>query len=151
MYIDKTLSLQNLDYNFEETKKNIISYLINLERLNWEWKKLNTQKGLTINYNFETYSDKQPYTPIGKDIFNMSSKTNKEEQLKKYLSSYYWAYSILTETEKTYIKESFINHKYQDEVAELLRFNNRDDHEFRKLKRSAVYKFADFLNLVVES
>ena len=49
-----------------------------------------------------------------------------------------------------YIMEYFINRKYEDELVDLLGFNNSDSIEFKKLKRSAIYKFADFLNLVVK-
>ncbi len=151
MYCDKTLSkviLENFD--FEETKKNINNYFVNLEKLVWEWAKLNAQKGLTAHYDFSVEYKRQPYIPVGKDEFDLSAKNHKEDQLKKYISSYYWASSILSEIEQLYIKEYFINRKYQDELVDLLGFDSRDNHEFRRLRRSAVYKFADFLNLVVE-
>jgi len=151
MFINKPLSLQNLgNFNFEETKKNINDYFMNLERLQWEYKKLNAQKGLTVNYDFSNEIKKQPYIPIGKDVFTLSAKETKEEQLKKYISSYYWAKSMLSDMEEIYITESFINHKYQDELVDILGFNSRDNNEFRRLRRSAIYKFADLLNLIVE-
>lgn len=152
MYKDKVLSIQNLeDFNFEATKKNITDYFNNLEKLNWEWEKLNAQKGLTANYNFEAEYQKQPYITIGKDEFGLSAKEYTEEQIKKHLSSYHWAISIMSDIEKLYIKECFINHKYQDELVDLLGFCNRDDHRFRRLRKSAIYKFADFFNLVVKN
>lgn len=151
MYKDKTLSFQNLEnFDFEETKKNINNYFMNLEKLEWQWAKLNAQKGLTANYDFSTQYKKQPYLQVGKDEFCLSAKEIKEEQLEKYISSYYWALSVLSDKEQLYIKERFVNHKYEDELVDLLGFNNRDSNEFRKLRRSAIYKFADFLNLVVE-
>ena len=79
-----------------------------------------------------------------------SAKEHKEEQIKKHLSSYYWAISALSDKEKLYISECFLNRKYEEEIIDLLGFESIDSNEFRKLKRSAVYKFADFLELVVE-
>jgi hypothetical protein len=137
-------------FNFEETKKNVNSYFMNLETLEWEWAKLNAQKGLTANYDFSTEYNKQPYSSIGKDILSLSAKELKEDELKEYISNYYWARSVLSDVEQLYIAEYFINRKYEDEIVDLLGFNNSDSNEFKKLKRSAVYKFADFLNLLVE-
>jgi len=149
--MNKTLSVQNLEkFDFEETKKNINDYFSKLEKLKWEWAKLNAGKGVTVNYDFSTEYLKQPYIPIGKDIFCILAKENKEELLKKYLSSYCWVKSALSDLEQQYIEECFINRKCQDEIVELLNCSSNDSREFRKLKRSAVYKFADFLNLVVE-
>lgn len=152
MYKDKILSIKNLEnFNFEETKKNVINYFNDLEKLEWEYAKINAQKGLTQNYDLSTKYQKQPYSPINKDNFNLIGKEHKEEQLKKYISSYYWAVSILSNLEKSYIKESFINHTYQDELIDLLGFSSRDCEAFRRLRKSAIYKFADFLNLVVRN
>ena len=151
MYRNRTLSSQNLEkFNFEETKRKVNNYFIDLERLEWEWTKLNVQKGLTANYDFSVEYRKQPYVSIGKDAFNLSAKELTEEELKKYISNYYWAKSVLSEAEQLYIIEYFINRKYEDEIIDLLGFNNSDSNEFKKIKRSAVYKFADFLNLLVE-
>ena len=150
MYIDKILSIQNLEnFNYEETKKNLNDYFMNLEKLEWEWAKLNAQKGLTANYDFSAQYKTQPYIPIGKDLFSLSIKDYKEEQIKRYLSSYYWARSILSDKEKLYIGEYFINRKYEEDLIDLLGFDNSDCNEFRKLKRSAIYKIADFLDLLV--
>jgi len=150
MFCDRTLSIQNLrNFNFEETKKNVNSYFMNLERLEWEWEKINAQKGLIANYDFKVEYKPKPYNTIGQDIFSISAKENKEEQLKQYLSSYYWAKRILSDTEQLYINEYFIKRKYEYELIDLLGFSSNDSREFRKLKRSAVYKFADFLNLIV--
>ena len=151
MYSDKTLSAQILeDFNFEETKKNISNYFICFEKLEWEWVKLNAQKGLIANYDFSIEYKKQPYIPFGKDAFNLSAKECKEEQLKIYISSYYWAKSTLSDMEQRYIVECFINRKYEDELVDLLGFNSCDSSDFRNLKRSAVYKFADCQGLVVK-
>ncbi|MCL2718716.1 MAG: hypothetical protein FWE14_08045 [Lachnospiraceae bacterium] len=148
---EKILSIQNLEnLNYKETKKNIIDYFYQLERLKWELAKLNAQKGLVTNYDFITHYQKQPFIPVGKDGFNISAKEDKEEQLKKYISSYCWAKSILTNQEQIYIEESFINHKYDEQIIEILGFGNIDENEFRKIKRNAVYKLADFLELAVE-
>ena len=87
---------------------------------------------------------------IGRYIFNLSAKDLKEEELKKYISGFYWAKSILSDEEQIYICEYFINGKYEDELVDLLGFDTIDSREYRQLKRSAVYKFADFLNLIVE-
>ena len=139
MYIDKTLSIQNLEgFDFEKTKKNINAYFLYLEKLQWELGKLNTQKGLTVNYDFSVEYKKQPYIPIGKDVFNLSAKDYKEEELKKYISTYHWAKSVLTDKEQLYITECFLNRRYEDEFVELLGFNSSDSSEFRKLKRSAI-------------
>ena len=150
MFSNKELSIQNLDgFNFIETKKNIKDYFKNYEKLEWEWKKLNGQKGLTANYDFSVEPERKPYTPIRKDEFNISSKEQKEEQLKKCVSDYYWAKSVLSEKEQLYIKECFINRKSQIEIVGLLGYIDCDCHGFRQLRRSAIYKFADFLDLVV--
>ena len=151
MYKNKTLSHQNLKgFDFVETKRNVKNFFINLENLELEWTKLNIQKGLTANYDFSAEYNKQPYIKIGREILNLSAKELKEEELKKYIANYYWARSILSDVEQLYIMEYFINHKYEDEIVDLLGFNNSDSNEFKRLKRSAVYKFADFLNLLVE-
>lgn len=151
MFNNQTLSIQNLEnYNFEETKKKVNNYFKKLERLEWEWEKLNAQKGLIANYDFTTQYKPKSYNQMGQDVFNISSKENKEEQLKNYLSSYYWAKSVLSDVEQIYIYEYFIKHKYEDEIISILGLNSNDSREFRKLKRSAVYKFADFLNLIVK-
>jgi len=151
MYKNKTLSLKNLEgFDFEETKRDVKDYFIGLESLEWEWTKLNAQKGLTANYDFETEYRKQPYIKIGRDVFNLSAKELTEEQLREYISNFYWARSILSDVEQLYLMEHFINRKYEDEIIDLLGFNNSDSIKFKKLKRSAIYKFADFLNLVVE-
>lgn len=151
MKMNRTLSSSNLEgFNFEETKSNVNKYFMNLEKLEWEYAKLNTQKGLTANYDFEAEYTKQPYISIGKDILNLSAKEVKEEQLREYISNYYWAKSILSDVEQLYIMEYFINQKYEDEIVDLLGFNNSDSNEFKRLKKSAIYKFADFLSLLVE-
>ena len=145
-----TLSSQNLDYDLEGTKRNVSNYFINLEKVEWELAKLMAQKGLSTNYDFEQEYINQPYIPVCADDFNLSAIENKEEELKRLLSSYYWAKTVLSEQEQFYIMEYFINRKYEDELVDLLGFNNSDSIEFKKLKRSAIYKFADFLNLVVK-
>jgi len=144
--------LQNLEgFNFEETKKNINHYFMSLETLEWEWAKLNARKGLTANYDFGVEYSKQPYSPIGKDILNLSAKELKEDELREYISNYYWAKSVLSPEEQLYLVEYFIHRKYEDEIVDLLGFNNSDGTEFKKLKRSAIYKFADFLSILVEN
>jgi len=151
MFSDKALSFQNLkNFDFEGTKKNIYNYFMKLEKLQWEWAKLNAQRGVTADYDFEVEYKKQPYSPVGQDEFALSAKEDKEKQLREYISSYYWAKSVLSDKEQLYIAECFLNHKYEDEIIELLGFASRDNKEFRKLKKSAVYKFADVLDLVVE-
>jgi len=148
---EKILSLPNLEnFNFEETKKNVIDYFMYLEKLHWELAKLNVQKGLTANYDFSAEYTEQPYIPIRKDVFKMSIKGHKEEQLKEHLSTYYWAKSVLSYTEQLYISECFENHTYEAELVDMLGFSSVDSKAFKKLKKSAVYKFADFLDLVVE-
>jgi len=145
------MSIQNLgEFNFEETKKNVSSYFMGLENLEWEYAKLNAQKGLTANYDFSVEYSKQPFMTLGVDMFNLSAKEYTEEELKSYISNYYWAKSVLSETEQLYLMEYFVNHKYEDEIVDLLGFSNSDSYEFKKLKRSAIYKFADFLSLLVE-
>jgi len=138
-------------FNFEATKRNVNNYFTNLETLEWEWAKLNAQKGLTTNYDFSVEYRKQPYIAIGKDVFKLSAKELTEDKLREYISNYYWARSILSDVEQLYIMEYFINRKYEDEIVDLLGFNNSDSNEFKKLKRSAIYKFADFLSILVEN
>ena len=152
MYRNRTLSSQNLEgFNFEETKRNVSNYFTSLETLEWEWAKLNAQKGLSANYDFETEYSSQPYSSIGKDIFNISAKELKEDEIKEYISNYYWAKSVLSDEEQLYIAEYFINRKYEDEIIDLLGFNSSDSNDFKKLKRSAIFKFADFLRILVEN
>ena len=152
MYRNRTLSSCNLEgFNFEATKRNVNSYFMNLEALEWEWSKLNAQKGLTVNYDFSVEYRKQPYIAIGKDFLNLSAKELTEDKLREYISNYYWARSILSDVEQLYIMEYFINRKYEDEIVDLLGFNNSDSNEFKKLKRSAIYKFADFLCILVKN
>jgi len=151
MFKNNVLSMQFLDcFNFDETKKNVFNYFKKLEKLQWEWTKLNSLKGVTANYDFSVEYKKQPYSPIGKDEFSMSAKENKEESLKKWISSYYWAIDTLSDREQKYITECFMNRKNENEYVDLLGFNGCDDYEFKKFKKNTIYKFADFLNLVVE-
>jgi len=151
IYRNRTLSSQNLEgFNFEETKKNVNSYFTKLETLEWELAKLTAQKGLTVEYDFGAEYSAQPFISMGKDIFNISAKDCTEEELKKHISNFYWAKNILSDVEQIYLMEYFINRKYEDEILDLLGFNNRDSNEFKQLKRSAIYKFADFLSLIVE-
>ena len=149
--LNRTLSSGNLEkFNFEETKKNVNSYFMNLENLEWEWAKLNAQKGLTANYDFSVEFSKQPYMKLGADMFNLSAIDYKEEQLKEYISSYFWAKNNLSDKEQLYIMECFINRKNDDEMVEMLEMNSSDSNEYRQIKRSALYKFADFLNLLAK-
>ena len=141
---------QNLDsFDFGKTKKNINNYFENLEELKWEQAKLNVQKGLTANYDFSIENNKQGFITIGKDEFNLSALEDKDGEIQKHLSGFYWAKSILSDEEQRYITEYFVNGKYEDEVVELLGFNSSDSRAFRKLKRRAIYKFAYVLNLIV--
>jgi len=145
------LSSQNLgNFNFEETKRNVSNFFLGLENLEWEWAKLTAQKGLTANYDFELNYSKQPFMKLGVDMFNISARELTEEELKKHISNFYWAKSILSDEEQLYLMEYFVHRKYEDEILDLLGFNSRDNIEFKKLKRSAIYKFADFLSLLVE-
>jgi len=128
----------------------VSNYFKVLEKLEWEWAKLHAQKGLTANYDFEQAYHNQPYVRLGKDMFNLSAKEQTEEKLREYIATYYWAKSVLSDKEQLYISECFVNQKYEDEIVDILEVGNSDSNEFRKLKRSAIYKFADFLDLVVE-
>ena len=149
MYSNKELTIQKLkNFNFVETKRNVKRYFENLEKLKWELAKINAYKGLTAHYDFTVEYKRLPYIPFGKDEFDLSEKECKEEELKKYISSYYWAKSILSDNEQFYINEHFLNDKYENELAEQLGFSGSDNHAYRRLIRSAVYKFADFLGLV---
>jgi len=150
MYSNKTLSVRNLDFNFDETKKQVNDYFMDLEKLEWELAKINARKGLKTTYDFSIQYKKHPFVPIGKDEFELAIKESKEEQLLKLISSYYWAKSVLSDKEQIYISEYFINRVYEDEIVDLLGFDSTESNEFRKLKKSAIYKFADFLDLVVE-
>jgi len=150
MYKEKLLSVGNLNFNFEETKKKVKDYFMDLEKAELEYEKVNAQKGLTANYDFSEEYQKQPFIPIGKDEFGLAKKDNKEEELKKYLSTYHWAISILSDKEQIYISECFVKETYGDELVSILGLESIDSREYRRLKKSAVYKFAYFLNLVVE-
>ena len=150
MKIGRSLSRHNLGgFDFDETKKNVFNYFLSIERLQWEWAKLNAQKGVSVDHDLSVEYRKQPYSPIDKDNFGLSARDCLEGEIEKYISTYYWARDVLTEKEQVYIHECFINHKYEDEIVNLLGLTNSDSNEFRTLKKSAVFKFADFLNLVV--
>ena len=151
MITETILSIQNLeDFDFEGTIKNLNKYFRRLERIKWEFAKLNAGKGLTANYNFALhYKNHNPYISFGKDEFGFLIKESKEEELKRYISSYYWAKSILADKEKIYINERFINNKHENELLDLLGFYSIDSRDFRRFKKIAIYKFADFLNLVI--
>jgi len=151
MYIDNVLSYWNLEsFNFKKTKKKVKYFFARLEKLQWEWAKLCAQKHLTANYDFATEYKNEPYDPMGKDMFNLSIKEFKEDQIKQYITNYYWAKNSLCNIEQTYIDESFMKHKYEDEITQMLGFYSADSREFKKLKKSAIYKFADFLGLLIE-
>jgi len=147
---DRLLSKKNLRFNFDKTKKKVNNYFEALEDLEWELKKTDIQKGLTANYDFSDESQKQPITAKGKDEFNLSTKEKKEEELKKYISNYRGAINALSYKEQMYITEYFINRRFGYELADLLEIGATDSRRFRELRRSAIYKFADVLNLVVE-
>ena len=141
---------QTIDsYDYGETKRNVSNYFEDFEKLKWEQARLNAGKGLTANYDLALERNNQPYIKIGKDDFNISALEDKDGEIKKHLVSFQWAKSILSEQEQLYIIEYFANHKYEDEIIDLLGFNHIDDWGFRKLKRQAVYKFAYVLNLLV--
>ena len=140
VYIDKILSCKVLGiFDFEETKKNVFNYFVTLEKLEWELAKLNAGRGLSVNYGFEAEYKKQPYIPFGKDMFNLSAKENKEEQLKKYIAGYYWAKSILSDSEQLYIKECFVNRKYEDEIVDLLGLVSSNCNEFKQRKQKELW------------
>jgi len=141
---------ENLDsFNLKETKKKVNDYFVDLAKLKWEQARVNAQKGLIAKYDVANENIKQPYVVVGKDEFNLSAKAEKDEEIQRHLSGYYWAKNILSEQEQLYITEYFINGRYEDEVVGLLGYNGIDDRGFRNLKRRAIYKFAYVLNLVV--
>ena len=150
MYIDKLLSSGNLEnFNYEETKKNVTNYFMKLEKLEWEWAKLNTQKGLITDYDF-VGCQKPPYISACEDVFNLEAKEEKEAELKKHRAGYHQVKSVLSSKEQIYIEECFVNLKNENEIVKILGLASTDCNEFRKLKKSAVFKFADVLDLVVE-
>jgi len=151
MFRQMTLPSRRLEkFNYEDTKRNVSSYFESLADLEWELARLNAGQGISRVHDYSTEHRKQPYNPIGKDIFNICAKECKENELKQYISDFYWAKSFLSDAEQLYLMEYFINRKYEDEIIDLLGFNSSDSREYKRLKRSAVYKFADFLNLIAE-
>ena len=151
MYKEKILSVKNLEnFNFEETKKKVNNYFLDLETLEWEVAKLDAQKGMSTEYDLSVEYRKQSYSPRGKDEFNLCAREEKEEQLKRYLASYSKARSVLSDKERIYIVECFVNRKFENEIVKLLGYSSCDGNGFRILKKSAIYKFADFLGLVVK-
>ena len=136
-------------FNLKETKREISNYFSDLEKLKWEQARLNVQRGLIARHDVTSGDRKQPYVVTDKDEFNLSAKAEKDEELKKHLSGYYWAKSILSEQEQLYITEYFVNGKYEDEVVGLLGFTSHTSRPYVNLKRKAIYKFAYVLNLVV--
>jgi DNA-directed RNA polymerase specialized sigma subunit len=147
--VKMTISENLGGFNFKETKNLVSNYFMDLEKLKWEQARLNVQQGLTAKYDISDEDKKPAYIVAGKDEFNLSAKAEKSEELRKHLSGYYWAKSILSEQEQLYITEYFVNGKYEDEVVELLGFSRSDSRAYRSLKRKAIYKFAYVLNLVV--
>jgi hypothetical protein len=149
MFEKRTLSNKELKkFDFEGTKSSVRKYFENLENIEWELAKINIQKGMTANYDLAVEYKNNPYIRIGKDEFCLSAKEYKEDELKNYLFSYYWGKSFLTDKEQIYIHEHFVNHRYEYEISEMIGCAYPDDYEFRKIKKSAVYKFANFLNLI---
>jgi len=136
-------------FNIKETKERISSYFSDLDRLELEQARINIQRGLIARYEASDEDKTQAYVSTGVDEFNLSAKENKNKEIEKHLSGYYWAKSILSAQEQLYIIEYFKNGKYEDEVVGLLGYNGIDDRGFRKLKRTAIYKFAYVLDLVV--
>jgi len=149
LYMKMKLSENLESFNFEETKDKVSSYFSDLQKLEWEQARLNVQRGLIAKYEVSDEDKKQEYVAVGQDEFNLSAKAEKNEELEKHLSGYYWAKSILSPNEQLYITEYFKNGKYQDEVVGLLGYNGSDDRGFRRLKREAIYKFAYVLDIVV--
>jgi len=141
-----TQTLDNFD--LKETKKKVTDYFSDLEKLKWEQARLNIQRGLTAKYGVSPEDKKQAYIPFGKDEFALLAKAAKDSELRKHLSGYYWAKSILSEQEQLYITEYFVKGKYEDEIVDLLGFTSSDSRAFRRLKRNAVYKFAYVLSLI---
>ena len=149
MYNRKMVLTEKIDnFDLKETKKKVNNYFSSLEELELEQARLNAGKGLIAKYDASTRQKRQPYIQVGKDEFNVSAKEEKEAELVKRLSAYYWAKSILSKDEQLYITEYFVNGKYEDEIVGLLGLNNSDSRAFRNLKRRAVYKFAYVLNLL---
>ena len=146
MITDKLL-LANLDYNFAGTKKKVTAYFERLVETEWELEKLKNQKGLAANYDF-TQEQKQARGQAHRDNFSLSAREAKEEELTGYISDYQLAKSVLSEEEQIYISESFLGYKSAEEIAQRLQVGGSDSRAFRKLRESAVYKFADFFNLV---
>ena len=151
MDTDRILSAKYLErFDFEETKKNVIEYFLVFEDLKWTWTKLNIQRGLVVNFEDVEEYQRQSYIPIGKDMFNIAAKELKEEELIKYIASYFMAIQVLTNEEQLYIDLCFRKGKYEVEITEMLGIDSSDSRIFRTLKRSALYKFADYLGIAVE-
>jgi len=111
-------------FNLRETKRKVNNYFSELEKLEWEQARLNVQKGLIAKYEPTEEDKNQGYVATGKDEFNLSAIENKDEELKKHMSDYYWAKSILSEQEQRYITEYFVKGKYEDEVVGLLGYTS---------------------------
>jgi len=116
----RTLSIKNLaGFDFVKTKKNVGHYFMNLEKLQWEYEKLNAQKGLTADYDFSVDYKKQPYMQITKDAFNLSAKELKEEELQQYISGFYWA-KVSCQTKNKYTSvniSSMVNMKMKSLIC----------------------------------
>ena len=103
---------QNLDsFDLRETKKNINNYFSKIEMLEWERARLNAEKGIIAKYDVLFKNKKQPYISVDKDDFNIVAKENKDAEIKKHLSGFNWARSILSKQEQLYIIEYFVNGK----------------------------------------
>jgi len=60
-----------------------------------------------------------PYSPFSKDEFNISAKELTEEELRSFISSYYYAKDSLNNEEQIFIEEHYINFRYGKEIADI--------------------------------
>lgn len=153
MYENKLLPKHILDdYNFKDTKLNVDHYFEHIEKMEWQYEKLNCLRGLTAKYDLTCDNEKRLYSPIGKDIFNISAKECTEEKLKQIIYTFNYALDNLEEVEKKFIKSHYRDHKSDDEVINELGLINlySDSYEYRHIKRSAIIRFASFLGVEVE-
>lgn len=150
MFKDRLLPNEILkEFDFEKTKNNVFNYFVEIQQLEWDIYSLYGQMNLTACYDFS--AERTPYMLIGKDEFDLSLKGDKEQELEMYMTGYCCAKSRLIDIEQIYIDERFVNRKNEGELVGLVGCSSSDGNDFRKIKKSAIYKFADCLGLLVKN
>ena len=152
MFDEKLLRAEIIkEYDYPKTKEKVDEYFKKLETVIWYHAKINCHKGLGARYDLSKVYQQIPYSSFRSDEFNLSAKEYSEEQLKRFISSYFCAKKGLNKEEQIFIEQHYVNFKYDEEIAPMLNIAtvNGDSYALRRIKRSAVIKFAEFLEIAV--